>query len=182
MIYKQKNWKVKSIPRQLWRTKKHSQNTVGFTLCWPTTAGHGPALQCVLYTQWDSIGENRLSFVVSCPLWIADSGIGLCPLLSELTSSAFDLCWPCACCHSLWAPVCISPVLSRRPCFLAVNHPHWLLPAPWAPRGEFVAGLVLPFSSCSVRSSFHCHRNCAPDGLFMFSELRSFVFSYRALQ
>jgi hypothetical protein len=75
--------------------------------------------------------KTNFSFMTGCLLDIA-SGLGMwmCIHLIQIsagTLSGLDLCRPCACCNSLWVHKCISPAVSRRPCFLGVLHPHWLL-------------------------------------------------------
>jgi hypothetical protein len=66
-IYKQNNSKVKKMPRHSnMRQKLISKNTFEFILCWPFSFGHGPALICGLYTESDSLGETKFSFVSGC--------------------------------------------------------------------------------------------------------------------
>lgn len=60
------------------------------------------------------------------------------------TSSSLNLCRPCACWRSLYAHMCINPLVTGRHCFLGALHPlgslhsfyFFLHEIPWALRGE----------------------------------------------
>ena len=85
-----------------------------------------PALNCGLYTQWDSTGENSFFLWEQLPVgdsfWVCEGRllVSVSPL-STGTSSGLDLCMlP----QSLWVHMCISGYKTLLPCWLS---PLWLL-------------------------------------------------------
>jgi hypothetical protein len=115
-----------------------------------------------LLPQWDFLGETNFSFASSFQLEIG-SGSGMGSWVTSFTLSDSDMSRLCECCQSLWVYLCLSPAVSRRPCFIGVLHLFWLLDSVHfffckvsRDRGEKFDGDI-PFKTQCYKVSYSLH-------------------------
>lgn len=83
------------MPEVVW---DKSTKTAEFIWCWPSGAGHGPALSVACIPREIPLEKNILSSLSSCQSEIAsclETG-----LVSTSSCQLWDWTWPCACRHS----------------------------------------------------------------------------------
>lgn len=142
-----KGKKYKTLTRHY--ETKVPQNAVDLILCWPFIAGHGSGPNSGLYTQWELeiLEKTNFLFASSYQLELA-FGLGMWAWV-HFPFQHWDPIRPrpvqiiCIPSQPLWAYMFTSPAIFRRPCFLRVLHPLWLLKSfhflfhrvPWTLRG-----------------------------------------------